>query len=105
MVEAWKNLKELSVEEEKELCTFDIRRERQISEDGGYISRYQAVSAKLNGNEVYEVLSEVPAKRHFILYPEAIDYLGDQLAGLGEKVNFFTQAWNLPEKPCFSNTA
>jgi hypothetical protein len=80
MTNLWNSISELAVAEAKKPCLFDVTRDKLVSEDGRYVSKHELLSIKsLNTNESM-ILGEVPAKRPFIHYSDAIDWINDQLA-------------------------
>jgi hypothetical protein len=86
---SWADVKELDIAEAKKACSFEVCREDMLSKGNNLESKFKLVSVKPPGEDEFVRLGEVSQNRPFIRYPEAVDWLNEQLAGVGSDYKLF----------------
>jgi ribosomal protein S19E (S16A) len=86
---SWADVKELDIAEAKKACAFDVRREDMFSDENNLQSKFKMVSVKPPEDAEFIRLGEVNENRPFILYPEAVDWVNEQLSGAGSDYKLF----------------
>ncbi|MDR1180099.1 MAG: hypothetical protein LBK44_06305 [Spirochaetales bacterium] len=81
----WDDAQELDYNEERKKCLFEVKREKFLSEENGYISKNQLLSIKLPEMQEYNILGEIPADRPLVRYENAVDWINEQLPGFNFK--------------------
>jgi len=88
-VVTWADVKELDIAEAKKACSFEVRREDMFSDENNLQSKYKMVSVKMPDDEEFVRLGEVSPNRPFIPYPDAVDWVNEQLSGAGSDYKLF----------------
>jgi hypothetical protein len=63
----WDDVHELDYNEERKKCLFEVKREKFLSEENGYVSKNQLLSIKLPEMKEYNIIGEIPAGRLFVM--------------------------------------
>jgi hypothetical protein len=82
-------VKELDISEAKKACSFEVKREDMFSEENNLQSKFKMVSVKMPDENEFIRLGEVNQNRPFIPYPEAVDWVNEQLQNVGQDYKLF----------------
>jgi hypothetical protein len=82
-------VKELDIQEARKACAFEVRREDMFSDENNLQSKFKMVSVKMLDEDEFVRLGEVNQNRPFIPYPEAMDWVNDQLTSVGSDYKLF----------------
>jgi len=88
-VVSWNDVKGLDLAKAKEACAFPVKREDLFSDENNLLSKYKMVSVKMPDSDEFIRLGEVDQKRPFIPYPEAMDWLNEQLQNVGSDYKLY----------------
>jgi hypothetical protein len=77
---SWADVKEIDIADAKKHCAFDVRREDMFSDENNLQSKFKMVSVKTEDDSEFVRLGEVNQNRPFIPYPEAVDWVNEQLS-------------------------
>jgi hypothetical protein len=86
---SWADVKELDIAEAKKACSFEVRREDMFSDENNLQSKFKMVAVKPPEENEFIRLGEVNQNRPFIRYPEAVDWVNEQLSGVGSDYKLF----------------
>jgi hypothetical protein len=86
---SWADVKELDIAEAKKACSFEVCREDMFSDENNLQSKFKMVAVKPSEENEFIRLGEVNQNRPFIRYPEAVDWVNEQLSGVGSDYKLF----------------
>jgi len=100
-VVSWADVKEVGIAEARKACSFEVRREDMFSDENNLQSKFKMVSVKMPDEDEFIRLGEVNENRPFIPYPEAVDWVNEQLTNVGSDYKLFRAAIEQKTKALF----